>query len=91
MRVELTRLSRTAGCAAKIAQADLMEALAHLPRSDDPRVLVGPETSDDAAVIRLSEELGLVETVDVFIVLRVKEIKQRYISYYSADAGRFVA
>ncbi|MDQ6434648.1 GNAT family N-acetyltransferase [Mesorhizobium sp. LHD-90] len=31
------------------------------------------------------------ETVDVFIVLRVKEIKQRYISYYSGDAGRIVA
>ena len=32
----------------------------------DPRILVGPETRDDAAVIRLSEEQGLVFTTDFF-------------------------
>ncbi|MEQ1952047.1 GNAT family N-acetyltransferase [Mesorhizobium sp. CN2-181] len=31
------------------------------------------------------------ETVDVFMILPVKEIKQRYISYYSGDAGRLAA
>ena len=31
------------------------------------------------------------ETVDVFIVLPVKEIKQRYISYYSGESGRLAA
>lgn len=64
--VPLTSLARSAGCAAKIGQADLRAALARLPASDDPRVLIGHETSDDAAVIRLSDELALVETVDVF-------------------------
>jgi len=64
--VPLTSLARSAGCAAKISQADLHRALAHLPASSDPRVLVGHGTSDDAAVIRLSDELALVETVDVF-------------------------
>jgi selenide,water dikinase len=62
----LTSLSKTAGCAAKIAQVDLKAALAHLPRVDDPRVLVGLETGDDAAVIRLRDDLALIETVDVF-------------------------
>jgi selenide,water dikinase len=62
----LTALARSAGCAAKIGQADLRAALAHLPDTADPRVLVGHGTSDDAAVIRLSDELALVETVDVF-------------------------
>lgn len=64
--LRLTQLARTAGCAAKIGQADLRAALTRLPRSVDPRVLVGFETSDDAAVIELSPDLALVETVDVF-------------------------
>src|SRR5579864_2828827 len=64
--VALTQLAKTAGCAAKIAQADLHAALAHLPRSDDPRVLIGLDGDDDAAVIRLTDELALVETVDIF-------------------------
>jgi selenide,water dikinase len=66
MTTPLTRLAKTAGCAAKIGQADLQAALAHLPRLGDDRVLVGLETSDDAAVIRLTDELALVETVDIF-------------------------
>jgi selenide,water dikinase len=37
-----------------------------LPPVVDPNVLVGPETSDDAAVFRLTDELGLVLTVDYF-------------------------
>jgi selenide, water dikinase len=37
-----------------------------LPPIVDPNVLVGPETSDDAAVYRLSDDLALVLTVDYF-------------------------
>jgi len=37
-----------------------------LPPLVDPNVLVGPETADDAAVYRLSDELALVLTVDFF-------------------------
>jgi selenide,water dikinase len=62
----LTELARFAGCAAKISQADLHAALAGLPVAADPRVLVGHDTSDDAAVIRLRDDLALVETVDIF-------------------------
>jgi len=64
--VPLTSTARTAGCAAKIAQADLHALLARLPVADDPRVLVGFGGSDDAAVVRLSDDLALIETVDVF-------------------------
>ena len=64
--IPLTQLARAAGCAAKIGQADLRAALSGLPVGDDPRVLIGHTTSDDAAVIRLSDDLALVETVDVF-------------------------
>lgn len=40
--------------------------LRHLPGHDDPRLLVGLETCDDAAVYQLSEELALIMTVDFF-------------------------
>ena len=66
MDVSLTSLAKAAGCAAKIGQADLAVALAHLPVADDPRLLVGHASADDAAVYRLSGDLALVETVDIF-------------------------
>lgn len=38
--------------------------LRRLPRPNDPNLLVGFETSDDAGVYRISDELALVQTVD---------------------------
>ena len=38
--------------------------LRRLPRPNDPNLLVGFETSDDAGVYRLSDDLALVQTVD---------------------------
>ncbi len=40
--------------------------LRRLPRTEDPRALVGHETRDDAAVYRLSDTEAVVETVDFF-------------------------
>ncbi|CAN5466017.1 selenide, water dikinase SelD [soil metagenome] len=40
--------------------------LRHLPRSLDPNLLVGFETSDDAAVLRIADGVALVQTVDFF-------------------------
>lgn len=37
-----------------------------LPRPSDPNLLVGFDTSDDAGVYRLTDELALVQTVDFF-------------------------
>jgi selenide, water dikinase len=45
---------------------DLSTALAPLARHADPRLLVGPDTFDDAAVVRLHDDLALVQTVDFF-------------------------
>lgn len=64
--IPLTQLARAAGCAAKIGQADLHRALSRLPVSADPRVMIGHMSGDDAAVLRLSDDVALVETVDVF-------------------------
>jgi selenide,water dikinase len=44
----------------------LAQVLRHLPRTEDPRALVGHDTSDDAAVYRLDAEQAIVETVDFF-------------------------
>ena len=40
--------------------------LRRLPRPEDPNLLVGYDTSDDAGVYRLTGEMALVETVDFF-------------------------
>jgi selenide,water dikinase len=45
---------------------DLLRALAPLPHRDDPRLLVGRETFDDAGVFVVSDDLALVQTVDFF-------------------------
>jgi selenide,water dikinase len=64
--VRLTELSHGAGCACKIPPGALHPLLAELPRVDDPALLVGHESADDAAVYRLSESLAIVTTVDFF-------------------------
>jgi selenide,water dikinase len=40
--------------------------LRHLPKPSDPNLLLGIGTDDDAAVYRLTDEIALVQTVDVF-------------------------
>jgi selenide,water dikinase len=45
---------------------DLTKALAPLPLREDPAILVGRESFDDAGVYRLTSELALVQTVDFF-------------------------
>jgi len=64
--IRLTEYARCAGCASKMGPGDLSTALAPLVASDDPRLLVGRETFDDAAVFQLSDDLALVQTVDFF-------------------------
>jgi len=40
--------------------------LRHLPQPSDPNLLLGIGTHDDAAIYRLTDEIALVQTVDVF-------------------------
>src|SRR2546426_192947 len=66
--VRLTSLSSGGGCGCKIAPAALTEILAKVPRQFlDPALLVGIETSDDAAVYRLNDEQAVVATTDFFM------------------------
>ncbi len=64
--VRLTASAKAAGCAAKLSPTVLEAALKKLPAQPDPDCLVGFETSDDAAVYRLSPDLAIVQTVDFF-------------------------
>jgi selenide,water dikinase len=64
----LTQLSHGGGCGCKIAPAVLADMLRALPRMGNfPDLLVGTETSDDAAVYRLDDERALVATTDFFM------------------------
>ena len=52
---------------AKLAPSDLAQVLSKLPKQNfTTDVLVGFETSDDAGVFRINDELALVQTVDFF-------------------------
>lgn len=64
--IRLTQLAQRAGCAAKHPPNYLLPLLQTLPPLQDPNVLVGSITADDAAVYKLSDELALVLTTDFF-------------------------
>ncbi|HEV3009915.1 MAG TPA: selenide, water dikinase SelD, partial [Burkholderiales bacterium] len=66
-RIRLTEFSHGGGCGCKIAPAILSEMLATMPLRGLPQeLLVGTETSDDAAVYRLNDTQALVATTDFF-------------------------
>jgi selenide,water dikinase len=54
------------GCGAKIGPGELSDLLAALHIKQDPALLVGFDSRDDAAVYRIREDLALVSTVDFF-------------------------
>lgn len=64
----LTELAHGGGCGCKIAPATLSEILAKMPLGVVAKeLLVGTETSDDAAVWRLNDSQALVATTDFFM------------------------
>jgi selenide, water dikinase len=64
--VRLTELAHGAGCACKLGPAELGALLDSVGGRRDQSLLIGPDTRDDAAVYRLTDELALVQTVDFF-------------------------
>ncbi|UVI32822.1 selenide, water dikinase SelD [Paenibacillus spongiae] len=66
-KVKLTSLSSKGGCGCKIGPADLSQVLRNLPAAEpNPNLLVGLDTSDDAGVYKLNDEMAIVQTVDFF-------------------------
>ena len=64
----LTSLSHGGGCGCKIAPSVLSEILKNVPQLPFPKeLLVGIETSDDAAVYQINESQAIVATTDFFM------------------------
>src|ERR1035437_9857065 len=69
MDIKLTQFSHGGGCGCKISPAVLAEILAQSPAASmvmPKALLVGSETSDDAAVYQLNAEQAIVATTDFF-------------------------
>lgn len=64
--IKLTSLATRAGCAAKLGPGTLAHVLQPLTSRSHPDLLVGLQTSDDAAVFRLSPDLAVIQTIDFF-------------------------
>lgn len=60
-------MSHGGGCGCKISPAVLTRLLKNIPDTPWPHLLVGTDTSDDAAVYRLNEHQVLVATTDFFM------------------------
>src|SRR5436305_6441562 len=66
--IKLTSFSHGGGCGCKIAPGVLSEILKHSSGFPVPKeLMVGIETSDDAAVYRLNDEQALIATTDFFM------------------------
>ncbi|WP_124951743.1 selenide, water dikinase SelD [Sulfuriferula thiophila] len=67
-KIKLTQFSHGGGCGCKIAPSVLSEILAKMPsRLINKNLLVGTETSDDAAVYRLNDTQAIIATTDFFM------------------------
>lgn len=64
--VRLTSFARGGGCACKIPPGELEEAVRGLTGQRYDSVLVGLEHGDDAAVVRLRDDLAVLSTADFF-------------------------
>ncbi|MGY3765502.1 selenide, water dikinase SelD [Vagococcus vulneris] len=63
---EIEQLIVCGGCNAKIGPGDLGSLLKDLPKRHDDRLLVGFESTDDAAIIKLNDEQVMIQTLDFF-------------------------
>jgi len=68
MDIKLTQFSHGAGCGCKISPA-LLDKILHssVPGTVDPRLLVGNDKRDDAAVLDLGNGTALISTTDFFM------------------------
>ncbi len=62
----LTELSNSSGWAAKIGPEALAQVLCQLPKVKSDKLLVGLDTSDDAAVYKIDDEKAIIQTLDFF-------------------------
>jgi selenide,water dikinase len=66
--IRLTQYSHGGGCGCKIAPGVLSQLLAKLPQAAAfPQLLVGLDSSDDAAVYKLNDHQAIIATTDFFM------------------------
>jgi len=66
IKYDLMKDAGDGGCSAKLPAKDLDKALADLPKITSPDMLVDVETHDDAGVMKLTDDLALIQTTDFF-------------------------
>ncbi|NKE10576.1 MULTISPECIES: selenide, water dikinase SelD [Kocuria] len=62
----LTSYAHGGGCACKIPPGELEDAVRHLEGQSHPDVLVGLDDGDDAAAVRIQDNLAVLSTADFF-------------------------
>nr|WP_239552558.1 selenide, water dikinase SelD [Oceanisphaera litoralis] len=64
----MTQYSHGAGCGCKISPK-VLDTILHsqLPRFNDPRLVVGNDSRDDAAVVDIGNGMGIISTTDFFM------------------------
>jgi selenide, water dikinase len=66
-QIKLTQFSKGGGCGCKIAPSVLQQMLTTENKTSFAALLVGNESSDDAAVYQLNEQTALISTTDFFV------------------------
>lgn len=66
MNKRLTELTKSSGWAAKIGPDTLAQVLCQLPKTYDENLIIGLDTSDDAAVYKVNDDLAIIQTLDFF-------------------------
>ncbi|AKK08375.1 selenide, water dikinase SelD [Corynebacterium testudinoris] len=64
--IKLTGFAAGGGCACKIPPGELEEAVRGLTGVSDENVLVGLDDGDDAAAVRIADDIAVISTADFF-------------------------
>lgn len=64
--VRLTQFAAGGGCACKIPPGELEDVVANLTTFDDPNLIVGLDSGDDAAAVRIDGSRAVIATADFF-------------------------
>ena len=57
---------KSGGCSAKLGPKVLSKVLSKLPKFEDENLLVGFDSSDDASVYKLTDDIAMIQTLDIF-------------------------
>lgn len=64
--IKLTQYTEASGWGAKIGPKTLSHVLRNIPKLNNENLLVGFDTSDDAAVYKLADDKAIIQTLDFF-------------------------